>query len=56
MLNSVEQTELERSIYGVNHVLQFRQRATSFWIEPSLWETRYIIFSNQEGRVWYIGS
>ncbi|MBA3044784.1 MAG: hypothetical protein FP824_01070 [Euryarchaeota archaeon] len=54
-LNDVDRSMFIRSIYNVNHAIDSRVTTTNYWIEPSLYETRYIIFSNQDGRVWYLG-
>jgi len=55
LLGDVDNTEYLRSIYNVNYALDNRVNTFTYWIEPSLHETRYTIFANSEGKVWYLG-
>jgi hypothetical protein len=54
-MNPVDNTMFLRSIYNVNYAVDSSVSTTNYWIEPSLYETRYMIFINQDGRIWYLG-
>ena len=56
LLNPVDNTNFIRSVYNVNYAVDSSVETTNYWIEPSLYNTRYIIFDNSEGRTWYLGS
>lgn len=55
LLNPVDDTVFIRSVYNVNHAVESDTSTSNYWIKPSISETRYLIFDNTEGRVWYLG-
>lgn len=53
--NDVSQTNYLREVYGVNYVVEGPRSSTNFLMESSLENTCYSTFSNEDGRIWYIG-
>lgn len=55
ILYHIDTSEYERNLYNVNYAVVNEVSTSNFYIESSLYDTRYIIFDNTEGRVWYLG-
>jgi len=53
--HDIEQSNFERSKYNVNYALENPVSTTNYYIQTSIHATKYKIFDNSDGTVWYLG-
>ena len=54
-INPIDNTEFVRSLYNVNYAVNSQDNIETYRVISSLYESRYLIFENSMGQVWYLG-
>ena len=55
VLYDIDSSTYVRTLYNVTYSIDNKESTSNYIIEPSLFDSRYIVFENSEGRVWYLG-